>query len=81
MAYSPSSEMPMCPERQTTRPGVFGIFEMGPVFLHSLNRPLADLSGHPWPYLDAIVPFSDQKKLLIYPTQSATMRFSSMCFL
>ena len=71
----------MWPERHTTRPGVFGMVEMGPVFLHSLNRPLADLSGQPLAYLEAIVPFSDQKKLLIYPTQSATMRFSSMCFL
>ena len=75
-------EMPICPLFQTTRPGVFRIVPIEPVFLHRLNIPLAERSGQLFaPYLLAVVPLDDQKNALISPTQSAAMRFSAMCFM
>lgn len=72
----------LCPLFQTTSPGVDGIVEILPLTLHISNIPLAERSGQLFEaYLFSVVPLAVQKKALIRPTQSATIRPSAMCFL
>ena len=65
----------LCPLFQTTSPGVDGIVEILPLTLHISNIPLAERSGQLFEaYLFSVVPLAVQKKALIRPTQSATIR-------